>query len=91
MPLSGPKAKFLLVTKGKDAHFLSRHHKAIEGDIAGSPVGNDQFAQIARDASPDQRMCGKIIDGGLDGCHRIDGSFRLLVVQKPESALDLRQ
>lgn len=79
------------MTNGKNAYFLPCDHKAIEGDVAGSPVGNDQFAQIARDASPDQRMCGQIIDGGLDGCHRIDGSFRMLVVQKPESALDLRQ
>ena len=85
------KAQFPLVTEGEDAHLLSCNHKSIQGDVTGSPIGNDQFAHFARDAPADQRVSGEIIDCRADGCHGVGCSIGMFVAQISKSVFEVFQ
>ena len=88
---SRPKAQFPLVTEGEDAHLLSCNHKSIQGDVAGTPIGNDQLAQLAGDASADQRVSGEIVDCRADGSHGVGSSIRVFVAQISKRAFEVFQ
>lgn len=45
--LAVEKSHFPLVSNGENANFIDRNHKAVQGDVSGLAVGNDQFAQFA--------------------------------------------
>jgi hypothetical protein len=52
-------------------------------------VGNDELSQFTFDPPAYQRVCGEIVDGGLDCRDGIYCSLSVFVMQELEGALDV--
>jgi hypothetical protein len=58
----GLEAYFALVTNCEDADFIGGNDKAIEGNVSGMTIGNNQFAQFTFDPLTDQRFACVVSD-----------------------------
>jgi hypothetical protein len=63
--------------------------KAIERDIAGLSVGNNQLAYLTFDAPTDQRVMRKNLDGFTNSNSRIRCGRRIVLCQKRECPLQI--
>ena len=52
----------LMCVEERETSYLARDQETVQGDIASRTLGNDQLAQFAFDAAPDQWMRGEILD-----------------------------
>jgi len=77
------------MSNGENADFVVRNYKPIKGDISGVPVGNNQLAQFAFDAPPNQGMRGEIINRRLDSLDSAQRCIGIFVSQELKSAFDV--
>jgi len=85
----GLEAHFALVTNCEDADFVDGDDKAIKGNVSGMAIGNNQFAQFAFDPPAYHRVCGEVVDRGLDGRDGIQRGLCVFVTEELEGALDV--
>jgi len=83
----GLKAHFSLVPDCENPYFIGGNDKAIKGDVSGMAIRNNQFSQFAFDPPADQRVCGEIVDRGLDGRDSIQRGLCVFVTEEFEGAL----
>jgi len=55
----GDEADVPLVTNRENSHLVARHEKSIRRDVARLTIRDDELAQVALDASADQRVSGQ--------------------------------
>ena len=59
------------MAKREDAHLVVRDQEAVQGDVAGSSVRDDELAQFAVDAPAGERVRGQVLDRRLNRQRRI--------------------
>jgi|HubBroStandDraft_5_1064220.scaffolds.fasta_scaffold42683_3 hypothetical protein len=70
---------FPLMSNRKNADFIGGNDKAIQRDVSGVAVGDDELSQFAFKASSYQRVGGEVVDCGLDRCDCILRGIRIFV------------
>jgi len=88
---SRDEADLALVTDGEDSDFVLRYQEAVQRDVTRRAVRNHQFADVAVNASPQQRVCSEVLDRRADRIRSGDCSLRVLFAQKLERALQVIQ
>jgi hypothetical protein len=85
----GGETDLALVPDRENADLIFGNHESVQGDVSGMTVGNYQLTQFAFEASSYQRVCGKVIDRGLDRSDSILCGIRIFIAQESEGALDV--
>lgn len=75
----------------KHPHLILWNDEPIQRYVSRLPEGNDQFANVSVDATPKQRVHGKVFDGRTDGAGRCDSCARVFACQELEGALEMRE
>jgi len=78
-----------LASDGEHAHRIAWNDESIESEAFGLPVRDDELANLSVDAAANQRMCGKVIDGGDDRTYGALDRLGLLRAEKLECALEV--
>jgi len=74
---------------GENADFVARNYKPIQTDVSRMPIGNNQLAQFALKAPPNQRMRGEVADCRLDRLDSAQRCIGIFVSQELKSAFDV--
>jgi len=88
---SAQEIQLALVPDRQYANYALLGQKAIERDIAGLSVGNDQLAYFTFDAPTDQRVIRKNLDGFTNSNSRIPCCRRIVRCQKRECPLQISE
>jgi hypothetical protein len=88
---SRDEADFALVTDGEYSDLVLRYQEAVQRDVTSRAVRNHHFADVAVNASPQQRVCSEVPDRGADRVRGHDCSLGLLGTQEFERALQVIQ
>ena len=71
------------------ANFVTLYVEAIERDVAGGSVRDDELAEISFDSATDERMIRKILDGRSDGKRRRQGGIGIVGSHEFERVLEI--
>lgn len=74
---------------GEYPHLVVEHGEAVQGDVAGGPIGDHQFTQLTFDATPQQWMLTERLNGGADRARCGDRGLRILGEKMLKDALDM--
>jgi len=88
---SRDEADFALVTDGQDADLVLRYQESVQSDVTRRAVRNHQFADVAMNASPQQRVCSEVVDRRADRIRGRDCSLGIFFVQELQRSLQLIQ
>ena len=73
------------------SHLVLRDNEPVQRYVSRLTEGNDEFANIAVYATPEQRVGGQDLDGRTYGSGCPDGRVRVLAGQEVEGALQVRE
>ena len=86
---SRDEADLALVSDGEDSDLLSGHQEAVQSDVARRTVRNHEFADVAVNAPPYQRVSDKIVDARTDRVRSDYRCVRVLFPQKLEGSFQV--
>ena len=75
----------------ENANSILHGVEAVERDVARFAVGNYQLAQLSNHFASDQRMVCQCVDGFSDYAGRGCGGGRIVLGEKVERALEIRE
>ena len=79
------------MTNSEYPNLVLRDQEPVKRNVTGLAIRHDQLPNLAVDTAPDEGVRRKIFNGRLDGRYRSDRSGNILIPQKPEDTLEIRQ
>ena len=75
----------------ENSNLIEWHDEAVERDVAGLSVGNDQLADLPLHTPPDERVCREVVDCRADGADCGNRGAGIRFPEDAEDALDVLQ
>lgn len=79
------------MSEGEDTNLVACRKEAIQREIAGFPVGDHELAQLTLNGPSDHRVVLQQLDGASNGYDSCFGSVGVLVDEKLEESLEIRE